>query len=188
MKKPRLKPKSTVDEICYPFIYEDSLLCDYEILTDELTRMVGWAIDELQKLRTQYPSEVTLEKLEGELLWIQLLCYHLNGSIRGKLAITEEDYSQLLSSYRGLKEVVKDRISGFVLPRGTSPVGILNRCSSQSKKSIRLMVKIHNTGVKEVPDVLPKFANVLCNYFFTATVLINKVTGLEEIPFVSKSY
>ena len=186
MKK--LKPKSTVDEICYPFIYEDFILCDYEILTDELTRMVGWAIDELKQLRVDYPKTVPLEKLENELLWIQPLCYHLNGSIRGKLAITNEDYLQLLESYRNLKEEVKDRISGFVLPRGVSPVGILNRCSSQSKKSIRLMVKIQNTGINEVPEILPKFANVLCNYFFTATVLINKVTGHEEIPFVSKSY
>ena len=184
----RLRPKSNIDEFCYPFIYEESPMCDYEILTDELTRMVGWAIDELGKLRIEYADATSLETLEETLKWIQPLCYHMNGSIRGRLAITEEDHAQLLASYRALKEEVKERISGFVLPRGTSPVGILNRCSSQSKKSIRLMVRIHNSGIKEVPEILPKFANVLCNYFFTATVLINKVTGLKEIPFVSKSY
>lgn len=50
------------------------------------------------------------------------------------------------------------------------------------------MVKIHNEEQKEVPEILPKFANVLCNYFFTATILINKVTGFKETPFKSKSY
>lgn len=186
MKK--LKPKSTIDEICYPFIYEDSILCDYEILTDELTRMVGWVIAELELLQSQFPNHESLETLKKELIWIQPLCYHLNGSIRGKLAISQEDYDQLLSSYQTLKEQVTDRISGFVLPRGISPIGILNKCCSQCKKSIRLMVRIHNEGIEEVPEILPKFANVLCNYFFTATLVINKTTGHQEIPFESKSY
>ena len=186
MKK--LRPKSTIDELCYPYIYEESLLCDYEILTDDLTRMVGWAINDLSILRKQYPKNNQLKKLEEELRWILPLCFHLNGSIRGKLAITEENHQQLLENYRNLKEITKKSISGFVLPGGESPVGILNKCSSMCKKAIRLMVKIHNKEQKEVADILPKFANLLCNYFFTSTVLINQVTGFKETPFISKSY
>ncbi|MCL7763863.1 hypothetical protein MPF19_10580 [Polaribacter sp. Z014] len=186
MKK--LRPKSNIDELCYPFIYEDSSLCDYEIETDQLTRSVAWAIDELSVLILNYPNSEELKKLEKELNWLLPLCYHLNGSIRGKLAITENDHQQLLDHYRKMKLIVEDTISGFVLPGGKSPVGILNQCSSLSKKAVRLMVMIHNNENKEVADILPKFANLLCNYFFTATILINKVTGFKEIPFVSKSY
>jgi len=186
MKK--LRPKSNIDELCYPFMYEDSSLCDYEIETDQLTRSVGWAIDELSILILDYPKNEELKVLEKELNWLLPLCYHLNGSIRGKLAISENDHQQLLEYYRNMKLIVKDDISGFVLPGGKSPVGILNQCSSLSKKAIRLMVVIHNNEKKEVADILPKFANLLCNYFFTATVLINKVTGFKETPFISKSY
>lgn len=186
MKK--LHPKSNIDELCYPFIYEASSLCDYEIETDLLTRMVAWAIDELSILRITFPNNEDFENLEKQLQWILPLCYHLNGSIRGKLAITENDHHQLLDYYRKMKIGVADAISGFVLPGGKSPVGILNQCSSISKKAIRLMVIIHNTENKVVPDILPKFANLLCNYFFTATILINKVTGFKETPFISKSY
>ena len=50
------------------------------------------------------------------------------------------------------------------------------------------MVRIYNEEEKDVPEILPKFSNVLCNYFFVATILINKVTGRKEIPFKSKSY
>ena len=57
-----------------------------------------------------------------------------------------------------------------------------------SKQAIRLMVLIHNKEQKEVPEILPKFANVLCNYFFAATILINQITGFKETHFVSKSY
>lgn len=186
MKK--LHPKSNIDELCYPFMYEASSLCDYEIETDQLTRMVAWAIDELSILKLEFPNSKDLENLEKQLHWVLPLCYHLNGSIRGKLAITENDHQQLLDFYRNMKIVVEDVISGFVLPGGKSPVGILNQCSSISKKAIRLMVIIHNTENKEVAEILPKFANLLCNYFFTATILINKVTGFKETPFISKSY
>lgn len=186
MKK--LHPKSTLDELCYPYIYEESLLCDYEILTDDLTRMVGWAINDLQLLIKNYPDNNYLKNLEIQLNWILPMCYHLNGSIRGNLAISIEDHLQLLSYYQQNKEITKDAINGFVLPGGVSPVGILNKCSSMSKQAIRLMVLIHNKEQKEVPVILPKFANVLCNYFFVATILINQITGFKETPFLSKSY
>lgn len=186
MKK--LHPKSTLDELCYPYIYEESLLCDYEILTDDLTRMVGWAINDLQLLIKNYPDNKNLKNLELQLNWILPMCYHLNGSIRGNLAISNEDNLQLLNYYQQIKEITKDSINGFVLPGGISPVGILNKCSSMSKQAIRLMVLIHNKEQKEVADILPKFANVLCNYFFTATILINQITGFKETPFESKSY
>ena len=70
MKK--LHPKSSLDELCYPFIYEESLLCDYEILTDDLTRMVGWAINDLQLLIKEYPKNNDLKNLETELNWVLL--------------------------------------------------------------------------------------------------------------------
>ena len=104
------------------------------------------------------------------------------------LAITEEDHQQLLENYRNFKKLTEKSISGFVLPGGISPVGVLNKCSSMCKQAIRLMVKIHNEEQKEVAEILPKFANLLCNYFFTSTVLINQVTGFKETPFISKSY
>ena len=186
MKK--LHPKSTLDELCYPFIYEESLLCDYEILTDDLTRMVGWAINDLQILQQTYPKNKDLLNLESELKWILPLCFHLNGSIRGNLAITSEDHEQLLQFYRNTKAKTKHSINGFVLPGGVSPVGILNKCSSMCKQAIRVMVLIHNKEQKVVHEILPKFANVLCNYFFATTILINQLTDFKESPFVSKSY
>ncbi|POF60957.1 cobalamin adenosyltransferase, partial [Vibrio vulnificus] len=37
-----MKPVSKqLDELCYPFIYEDSPVCDFEIRADELCSRVG---------------------------------------------------------------------------------------------------------------------------------------------------
>lgn len=50
------------------------------------------------------------------------------------------------------------------------------------------MVRMHDEEGLEIPDVLHRFANVLCNYLFILTVVINRARGLKEIPFVSESY
>lgn len=188
MKK--MKPKSHIDELCYPFIYEDSLLCDFEIVTDKLTRLIGYIIDEISVAPMSSSSdELQLNSLLiKELEQLQPLVYHLNGSIRGRLAIQDQDHQWLLERYRAHKQIVSDRIDGFVLPRGSKPVGLLNQASSMSKEVIRWMVRIHKEEQKEIPEILPKFANLLCNYFFVLTLRYNQVRDYKERPFQSKSY
>ena len=175
----KLKKSKNIDELCYPFIYEHSFLCDYEIHTDAMCRQIGGLIAAM-------PPDC--EDLRAELEHIQPMVYHLNGSIRGKCAVSEQDLGWLLNSYRAHKANTKDCLSGFVLPRGDPPVAQLNAASSDAKKAIRLMVRLHQEEGREIPDVLHRFCNLLCNYFFILTILINKRRGLNEIPFDSESY
>lgn len=177
MSKPKLS--KNIDEVCYPFIYEHSLKCDYEILTDELCRQVGGILAEL-------PAD--FGELVQELEILQPMVYHLNGSIRGKCALCEEDLIWLRDCYVRHKDATKESISGFVLPRGKSPIPQLNVASSNAKKAIRLMVRLHEQEGVEIPEVLHRFCNVLCNYFFILTVVINQARGEKEIPFESESY
>jgi cob(I)alamin adenosyltransferase len=175
----KLTKSKNVDELCYPFIYEHSYLCDYEIHTDAMCRQIGGLIAAM-------PGDC--DDLRAELEHLQPLIYHLNGSIRGKCAVSESDLEWLLECYRAHKKATEGCLDGFVLPRGEAPVPQLNAASSDAKKAIRLMVRIHQKEAREIPDVLHRFCNLLCNYFFTLTILINKRRGLEEIPFASKSY
>ena len=175
----KLKMSRNIDELCYPFIYEHSLKCDYEILTDDLCRQVGGVISEM-------PPEFT--ELRAELEKLQPMLYHLNGSIRGRCAISEADVVWLRECYVRHKEACADAISGFVLPRGAAPVPQLNAVSSDAKRAIRLMVRLHAEEGIEIPDVLHRFCNVLCNYCFVLTIVINHERGLKEIPFESQSY
>lgn len=185
-----MKPKSHIDELCYPFIYEDSLLCDFEIVTDKLTRLIGYIIDEISvaPMSSSFDESQLNSLLIKELEQLQPLVYHLNGSIRGRLAIQDQNHKWLLERYRAHKQIVSHRIDGFVLPRGNKPVGLLNQASSMSKEVIRWMVRIHKEEQKEIPEILPKFANLLCNYFFVLTLRYNQVRDFKERPFESKSY
>lgn len=177
-----MKPQKSQnkDEVCYPFIYEDSLLCDYEVLTDELCRMIGGILAEIS--REEFPQ------ITEELETLQPMIYHLNGSIRGKCALTEEDLDWLLACYRHHKDATEEALPGFVLPRGSAPIPQLNSASSAAKKAIRLMVHLHRQEGLEIPGILHRFCNVLCNYLFRLTIAINQARGIPEIPFESASY
>ncbi len=175
----KLKKSTNIDELCYPFIYEHSRLCDYEIHTDAMCRQLGGLIAAM-------PEDCG--DLRSEMEQLQPMIYHLNGSIRGKCAVGESDLEWLLERYRAHKTVTADCLCGFVLPRGAEPVAQLNAASSDAKKAIRLMVRLHQEEGRDIPDVLHRFCNLLCNYFFTLTLVINQRRGLQEIPFESASY
>ena len=166
------------DEICYPFIYESSHLCDFEIITDELCGHVGAILATL-------PAH--LDELNSDLQRLQPLVFHLNGSVRGRLAIEEADLEWVKSRLAYYREQVKERLEGFVLPRGQAPVTQLHQARSCCKKAIRALVRVDQEGI-EVPMLLPRFCNLLCNLFFILTLVINKDRGLSETLFISKSY
>ncbi|MFY9811832.1 ATP:cob(I)alamin adenosyltransferase [Aquabacterium sp.] len=173
-----LKPTGKLDELCYPFIFETSSLCDFEVVTDELCGHIGAVLSLL-------PAE--MPDIAQDLDRLQPLAFHVNGSIRGRLAVDEADIAWLQSRQDHYREEVAERIRGFVLPRGDVPVPQLHLARSAAKKAIRAMVRVDQEG-KEVPPELPRLCNLMCNFFFTLTLVINQRRGQTETPFISKSY
>ena len=84
--------------------------------------------------------------------------------------------------------LTKRRRRGFVLPRGPVPVPQLNRASSHAKRVLRLLLGLQVEEGIAVPEPLFRFGNLLCNYFFVLTLVVNKAHGVKEIPFISRSY
>ena len=115
------------------------------------------------------------------------LAFHVNGSIRGRLAVEEADIAWLQSRQDHYRREVAECIRGFVLPRGEMPVPHLHLARSAAKKAIRAMVRVDQEG-KDVPSELPRLCNLMCNFFFTLTLVINQRRGHAETPFISKSY
>jgi ATP:cob(I)alamin adenosyltransferase len=173
-----MQPGKNLDELCYPFIYETSSLCDFEVVTDELCGHIGAVLSLL-------PTEMS--DIAQDLDRLQPLAFHLNGSIRGRLAIGEGDIEWLNERLVHYRTQVGASIKGFVLPRGDVPVPQLHLARSAAKKAIRAMVRVEQEG-KTVPMELPRLCNLMCNFFFTLTLVINQRRGFVETPFVSKSY
>lgn len=173
-----LKRSKNINELCYPFIYEQSYLCDYEVATDELCSHIGHIMAFL-------PEQ--FEDIKNDLQILQPLTYHLNGSIRGKLAITEGNLEWLLQRYQHYQALTENRVEGFVLPQGKFPAPQCHLARSAAKKAIRIMVRLDQEGI-DVPDVLHRFCNLLCNFFFVLALTTNQQQGVDEIPFTSLSY
>ncbi|RHW38751.1 hypothetical protein D1B33_06620 [Lysinibacillus yapensis] len=164
---------------CYPFMREKSCLVDYEIRTDSLTTRIGAV---LPILREDVPCKVVLDDLQ----MIQPMAYHVNGSVRGKLAITQEDLEWLSSRYDFYVNEVRDVIQQFLLPQGSTAGSLLHICRSEAKKSYRALHKVSEE--REVPEILFDYLGLLANVFFVMAVYVNKIHGVIEIPFISKSY
>lgn len=172
------KRSSSIDELCYPYIYEQSVLCDFEIATDELCSLIGAALGELGE---------GFDDIERDLERLQPLAYHLNGSVRGRLAIGEADLQWLQDRYHHYHLQATTHIKSAILPRGSAPVPQLHLARSAAKRAIRLLLRVEQEG-KKVPAILFRFSNLLCNFFFVLALEINRRRGVVEIPFESGSY
>ncbi|CDZ94475.1 Cob(I)yrinic acid a,c-diamide adenosyltransferase [Pseudomonas saudiphocaensis] len=99
----------------------------------------------------------------------------------------ETDLAWLQSRLSHFQKEVSERLTGFVLPRGSAPVPQLHHARSCAKKAIRAMVRVDQEGI-EVPLILPRLCNMMVNFFFVLTLVINQRRDIDEVPFVSKSY
>lgn len=159
----------------YPFLSErpESLICDFEILTDEIASMAGL-------LAAKAPEE-----FREEILKTEELVYHLNPAIRTFLSLTEEEYAWLEGRYRAYrKEFEQVR---FVLPAGTEAACMAHLIRVKCKELARLMYRIAYAG-GQVPERAFDFAGLLSNYFFYLALKINQSQALGEREFISRNY
>ena len=162
------------DLIAYPFLNETERIVDHEVLTDALSAKLG-AI---------YVLETPLKQ---ETWWLMDAILHVNGSIRGKLAISEIEVTKGLALLNELKAKNGDRFSRFVYPTG-HPIATeyhLARC--MAKQVARNLYLLQHDG-HEVPQVIIDFVNLSANLLFAFSVEVNRHFGVEEIEFTSKSY
>jgi cob(I)alamin adenosyltransferase len=174
----RRKKPEDLREWCYPFIFESKLTCDYEILTDELCCHIGVVLSQLGE---------GFDDIRADLEQLQPLIYNLNGSVRGKNGIFEQDIDWLKERYTHYQQATAGRVTGFVLPRGPAPVPQLHLCRCTGKKIVRMLVRLEEEG-RKFDEILPRFANVLANFFFVLTVAIKDRLGTEEVPYISINY
>ncbi|ANU13130.1 hypothetical protein B481_0478 [Planococcus halocryophilus Or1] len=168
--------KKDMRYLCYPFMREAASTVDFEIRTDSLTTRIGEALS-LTK---------DIEVVQRDLHILQPKVYHLNGSVRGKVAIQEEDLIELSDMYDYYVNFTKDKIGNFILPQGTHAACVLHVCRSEAKKSVRALHKV--SLERDVPEILFDYTHLFANVLFTMAVYVNQHHGVEEIPFVSKSY
>lgn len=163
-----------IDLIAYPFLSEESSLVNHEIITDKLASTLGYILS----LDTP---------LKEETWWLMDRVLHLNGSVRGRLAITEEDITEGLKLYNNLKEKNLSRISGFVYPTGHIIACEYHMARGEAKIAARNLYLLRQRGI-EVPEICIDFVNLATNLLFVFSLEVNRLNNIYEKPFISKSY
>lgn len=164
--------------IAYPFLYDESsdIRCDFEIMSDEISSMIGL-------LR----SLVDDKNLKEDLSKINEIMYHINPSIRTRVAVTPEELSWLDEKMSDIREEVKDTFTKFVLPQGCTEASYCHVIRSKCKSLVRLLSRYKQQG-NDVEDLLFDFVNLYSGYFFVLGLKLNKDKGVEETEFESRVY
>jgi cob(I)alamin adenosyltransferase len=187
--------------LSYTFLYEDSgdLRCDFEIFTDEISSMIGL-------LR----SLVKDESLRDDLTRANGLMYHINPSLRTRVAVTGEELAWL----DGKTEALRAELQGgsaerggaspagggprpensgpakgprFVLPQGCAAASLAHVIRNRCKALVRLLSRHRQQGHK-TEEILFDFINLFSGYFFFLALKLNRDSGIEELEFKSRVY
>lgn len=164
--------------LAYPFLYDKSenLLCDYEILTDEISSSIGF-------LR----ANIKDSNLRNELSKINEIVYHMNASLRTFVSVTNEELNWLENITKEYEIEVKDLFDKFVLPEGGICGSYSHIIRTKCKALVRLLHRHKEQGHK-VDDILFDFSNLLSGYFFMLSLKLNKDEDIKETEFISRNY
>jgi ATP:cob(I)alamin adenosyltransferase len=174
--------------LAYSFLYDDpgDQRCDFEIASDEIASMIGL-------LR----SLIKDEAIRAELSRLNELMYHINPSLRTKVAVTEDElewlYNRVKENQKEIKASfdkatpVRTGAPRFVLPQGCTAACYSHIIRNKCKSLVRLLYRYREQGIRIKP-ILFQFINLYSGYFYSLALKLNRDEGTEETPFTSRAY
>jgi len=175
--------------LAYYYLYEDTaeLKCDFEILTDEISSMIGL----LRSLMSD--ADKTAEpSMADDLCKLNELMYHINPSLRTWVTVTEEELEWLNQKTLQLQKATEEGLpkSGgltFFIPQGCTPAAYSHVIRNKCKTLVRLLSRFKQQG-NEVEEILFDFANLYSGYFYFLALWFNMNHGEKESLFKSRVY
>ena len=175
--------------LAYPFLYDDAndLKCDFEILTDEISSLIGL----LRSLLCD-KDKIACPDLAEDLSKINELMYHINPSLRTEVEVAAEELEWLAGKNLMLRKDIEEGQSKskgltFYLPQGSTPSALSHVIRCKCKVLVRLISRYQQQG-NHVDDILFDFANLYSGYFYSLALWFNKIQGIEELKFISRVY
>jgi len=175
--------------LAYTFLYEDAsdLRCDFEIMTDEISSMIGLLRSLLDE--TDKASDPELEEV---LCKINELMYHINPSLRTKVMVSAEELEWLDLKTKSLQNNVvemlpKGKGNAFFVPQGCTQAAYSHVIRSKCKALVRLLSRYQQQG-NMVDEILFDFVNLYSGYFYFLALWFNKNHGVKEHSFISRVY
>jgi len=175
--------------LAYSFLYDDAadLVCDFEIITDEISSMIGLLRSLLDEKDTAAGPD-----LAEDLCKINELMYHINPSLRTKITVSPEELEWLYQKTMSLQKAVENgppKGGGvtFVVPQGCTQAAYSHVIRNRCKAAVRLLSR-HKQQGNTVDEILFDFVNLYSGYFYFLSLWFNKNHGVEERAFASRVY
>jgi cob(I)alamin adenosyltransferase len=191
----------------YPFLYDDAsdLKCDFEILTDEISSMIGF----LRSLLDEKDKNNCLD-IADDLSKINELMYHINPSLRTKVTVKAEELGWLYGKTESLQKAVEKSLPkicpenqdcstnetcpenpdckpAFFLPQGCTQAALAHVIRNKCKALVRLLSRYKQQG-NPVDEILFDYTNLYSGYFYSLALWFNKNHDKEEQLFISRVY
>ena len=175
--------------LAYCYLYEDAadLKCDFEILSDEISSMIGFLRSLLdEKDKTADPG------LSEDLCRINELMYNINPSLRTETTVTGEELEWLYRKTQALQKAASETLPktgglNFYLPQGCVQASCSHVIRSKCKTLVRLLSRYKQQG-NNVDEILFDFVNLYSGYFFSLALWFNMNHKIEERVFTSRVY
>lgn len=167
--------KKNMHACAYPFLYEDIMVVDHELITDEIATLIGLLA-----------SQVKDKKLHNDLIWLVRLAWDINGSVRGKNAVSSEVYEQLVKMYQSYQDKTKIDKKRFTLPIGSFAPCLAELVRNRCKQAVRTLYLVSKTTT--VNQVLFDALNVMSNLFYLISLFIRIKNKEPIVTFASSSY
>jgi cob(I)alamin adenosyltransferase len=175
--------------LAYSFLYDDAadLKCDFELLSDEIASMIG-----LLRSLLDEKDLAADTNLADDLSRINELMYHINPSLRTKIAVTEEELEWLHEKTMKLQAAVQEGLPKgggftFFIPQGCTQAAYSHVIRCKCKILVRLLSRYRQQG-NHADEILFDFANLYAGYFYSLGLWLNKIHGVEEHQFKSRVY
>jgi cob(I)alamin adenosyltransferase len=173
--------------LAYCYLYEDAadLKCDFEILTDEISSMIG-----LLRSLLDDGDRAANPDLAENLCKINELMYHINPSLRTAAMVTAEEFEWLFQQTQSLQRAVEGVVPAgntFVVPQGCTQAAYSHVIRNKCKSLVRLLSRYQQQG-NLVKGILFDFCNLYSGYFYFLSLWFNKSHGEKERPFISRVY
>ena len=180
--------------LAYPFLYDDAadLKCDFEIMADEISSMIGL----LCSLLDDKDKNADLELAE-DLSKINELMYHINPSLRTKAAVTQEELEWLFNKTQKLQKAIEEGLHAcgasqtkgprFFIPQGCTQAALSHVIRAKCKVMVRLLSRYKQQG-NQADEILFDLINLYSGYFYSLAMWFNKTHGIIEHPFISRNY
>ena len=157
----------------------EDIIIDFEILTDEISSLIGLALSYLTPQQSL--------RFKESLLFISELSYHASTALRISNTITQSEIQKLETLLTTLETEIAPNHKKIILPQGSTASATCHIIRTKCNVALRLLHKYNDANPQHQVDPLClDMFNLSSGYFLYLAIKLNMLNNVEEVEFKSR--